>query len=81
MLDTRLLFDYQNILMQWIKSICRGNGQHSLTLPVVALRARGWEGDQYVIVDDADPDVIIIRRMPGAEEIKRANTKRTVRTD
>lgn len=68
-------------MSQWIRKLYYSKYQCYLTIPACIMRDRGWYLEKYVIVDDQDPDVLIIRRLPNDKEGERRNMGNRNQTD
>ena len=49
--------------MLHIRTVSFLKNSRAITLPQDVLRSRGWENEQYLVIDDRDPDILIIRRL------------------
>lgn len=48
--------------MLWIRTVSYSHNARLISLPTKAVKDRGWENEQYLLVDDRDPEILIIRR-------------------
>lgn len=54
--------------MLWIRKCTHDFTSLRVAIPKVVVQARGWECERYIIVDDSDPDIVILRRLPSEEK-------------
>ena len=51
-------------MAKWIRSLGYTENAYRIGIPIKIIKARGWDVESYLVIDDQYPDCLVIRRLP-----------------